>query len=266
MRSQPGCTHRNFVNGLSFHPNSSLLLSASDDHTVRISSVPGGDPVVRVVPHNDAVNRCVWSPDGATFATVDRTGPLVRVWKFDGSRSKDFSIPIATANSFIKLSADGKYLLSSGLDVARDRSSLQVHEAQTGGAVGERLQLPGFISDATFVSGSRLVVLAGGADRDEDADSRRQNLDRPGTAGFFYFDSGKEAFARVPTPSQPVAVEGSPDGRTVVVLCNRGQVLLFDAITGKLRREYQGFDGAAAMHGVVIRDRIRFSPKGGWSL
>ncbi|MBC8115725.1 MAG: protein kinase, partial [Candidatus Saccharimonas sp.] len=59
-------THPNLINNLSFHPRSSLLLTASEDHAARIFEIPSGMPVGPPIPHNNAVHRCVWSPDGTT--------------------------------------------------------------------------------------------------------------------------------------------------------------------------------------------------------
>ena len=73
--------HRNMVLCFAFDPKGSLLLHASDDMTVRASHVLTGEPAINVIPHNNTVHRCVWAPDGKTFATVNWNNPIVRVWK-----------------------------------------------------------------------------------------------------------------------------------------------------------------------------------------
>jgi WD40 repeat protein len=79
---------------------------------------------------------------------------------------------------------------------------------------------------------------------------------------FVNYESGETAFTDLETPSQPVAVRSSPDGKVVVVLCHLGHVLMIDSAKGKARSARQAFPGWPADHGYVIRDRIRFSPSG----
>jgi WD40 repeat protein len=255
--------HRNFVHDLAFHPDGSLLLSGSGDQTARISHVPSGAPAVPIIPHNDVVNRCAWSPDGSTFATVHWNEPLVRVWKLGRCGARDFSVPPGTRNAFVEFSADGRHFLACGTDTMRDQRALQVYDARTGAPVGQRLESQGLIGAAAFIAGTSLVVLVGSSALVGEAfDIRRQNLDRAGRVHFLNSISGKAVFTSATTPSEPVAVKTSADGRTIVVLCHRGQVLLFDATTGKQRCAMSAFQGKPADHGYMIRDRIRFSPMG----
>jgi eukaryotic-like serine/threonine-protein kinase len=254
--------HRNLVYDVAFDPTGTVLLAASGD-SVRVSSATSGERVVGVVPHNGNMHRCVWSPDGATFATVPWSDQLVRVWKLGRSRAKDFELPLTARHAFVKLSDDGKYLLPCGFDTVRGARELQVHDAATGAPVGKRLPMPGFISDGTFVPGTSLVVTVGAAGGPtSDADVHNQNLDAPGIVRWLDRKTGRAAFPDVLTASQPVAVQASPDGRTVIALCQCGQLLVLDAGTGKLHREHRAFHGVKADRGYVIRSRIRFSPHG----
>ncbi len=255
--------HRNHINDLSFSPDGTKLLSASSDRTARISHVPSGEPALSVVPHNDLVHRGVWSPDGTTFATVHWKSPLVRVWKLGRESNRDYLVPVPLRNSFIKVSDDGRYFVPSGMDTIRDRQSVQVHDVRTGAPVGKQVEWPGFISDVSFVPETTRIAVAGSANREDlKVDLRQLNLERAGRVQLLDYASGAEAFSSLPTPSEPVAVQCSPDGRTLVVLCQRGQVLLVDAATGRLRKTEIAFQGEAAHHGYVIRDRIRFAPRG----
>jgi WD40 repeat protein len=256
-------THRNFVHDVAFHPDGGLLLTASGDQTARVSEIRSGAPLVSVIPHNGPVSRCVWSPDGSTFATVHWSDPLVRVWKLGRGQPNDYTVPLTARHAFVKVSADGKRLLPCGIDNLREGRDLQVYDAATGAPIGKRLALPGLVSDATFVPGTALIA-AGGSARADRADSAlsRQRLDEPGAVRFLGQETGTPAFPDIPTPSEPVALEASPDGRTVVVLCHRGECLLIDSRTGKVRARCQAFQREAATHGYVIRGRIRFSPAG----
>ncbi len=255
--------HRNLVADVAFHPKGALLLSASDDQTARVSQAPGGAAVVPVIPHHDTVQRCAWSADGATFATVHWSNSLTRVWKLGRSEGMDYRAPTASRRPYVKVSGDGTHLLPSGIDTVRDDKPLQVYDAATGNRVGKAVEAAGPISDGAFVPGTSLVVIGGAAMPQADGlDIRKQNLDQPGVVRFINYRTGAREFADVVTATQPIAVQCSPDGKTAVVLCQRGQVLLLDPATGAKRGEQAAFSGAAANHGYVIRDRIRFAPRG----
>ena len=256
-------SHKNLINTISFHPQSSLLLTAGVDHTARIFEVPSGKPVGPPIQHNNAVHRCVWSPDGGSFATVQWDGQLIRVWKRSDDQPKHFVAASSARGPFVRFNERGDRWLPSGFDNSRDRTDLEIMETASGKPVGQKLSGTGLISDADFVPNSSLIVLAGGGSRE---DARRsldkQHLDGPGFVRFVNSETGQAAFEDVATPSQVIAVRASPDGQTIVVLCHRGQIVLLDAVTGKLRVEHQAFHGKPGTYGFVIRDRIRFSPRG----
>ncbi len=255
--------HKNLINAISFHPQSSLLLTAGVDHTARMFDVSSGKPVGPPIPHNNAVHRCVWSPDGGTFATVQWDGQLIRVWKRSDDQPKPFVATSSAHGPFIRFNERGDRWLPSGFDNGRDRIGFEVMETASGKPAGPKLAGTGLISDADFVPHSSLIVLAGGGSREDAWHSLdQQNLDDPGCVRIVNSESGQAAFEDVVTPSQAIAVRASPDGQTIVVLCHRGHVVLLDSATGKVRAEHPAFHGKPATYGYVIRDRIRFSPKG----
>ena len=258
---------RNMINELRFHPQSSLLLTAGVDHTARIFEVPSGKPVGPPIPHCNAVHRCVWAPDGESFATVQWDGQLIRVWKrSDLPRDlplKKSVTPPAAHGPFVRLHERGDRWFASGLDNGRSQTELQVRETASGKPIGPMLSGKGMISDAVFIPKSSLIAMAGGGSR-EDAwrTLDQQKLDEPGYVRFVNSETGQPPFEDVMTPSQAIAVRASSDGQTVVALCHRGHVVLLNAVTGQQKAEHQAYQGKAATHGYVIRDRIRFSPRG----
>ena len=256
-------THKNLINAISFHPRGNLVLTAGVDHKARIFEVPSGKPVGPPIPHSNAVHRCVWSPDGESFATVQWDGELIRVWKQSDDQPKDYVAASSAHGPFIRFNDRGDRWLPSGFDNGRDRTELEVFDIASGRPVGPQLSGAGLISDADFVPGSPRIVLAGGGSY---GDGSRllieQNFDGPGFVRFVNSETGQAVFEDAITPSQVIAVRASPDGQSIVVLCHRGQVELFDCATGKPRARYQAFDGTSATYGYVIRDRIRFSPRG----
>lgn len=248
---------------LSFHPQSSQLLVGGVDKTVRLFEIPSGKAVGNPILHCDAIQKCVWSPDGASFVTNHWAGDLIRVWNPVKSHAIDTAIADSESAPFVRFNQKGDRWMPSSFDNGRSRYSVEIQESRTGKTVGPKLSGSGLISDADFVPKTPLVVLAGGSSR-EDAyrGLQEQKLDGPGYVRFVNSETAESVFADVITPTQPAAVRSSPDGQTIVVLCFFGQVLLLDSATGKVRAQDQAFQGGRANWGYLIRDRIRFSPKG----
>lgn len=280
--------HPNLLHGVAFHPQGNLLLTTSNDQSVRVYHVSTSQPACAPIPHNVAAHRCLWSPDGKTFATVNWRGHMIRVWKPQQVDSAEITAPDSATGPFVRFNVEGDRWLSSGFDGRRDRRVLEVVDSQTGQSVGTPLTGPGLISDADFVPPavnlpsfgmpgqnydpgehlrhealrrSTLLVMVGGNSPDE---SRTTFKDQsPNTAGFVRFvdyETEKPVFGDVVTPTQPIAVRTSPDGKTVVALCHRSQILLIDVAAGTVRAHITALDGLEADHGYVIRDRIRISP------
>ena len=253
--------HVNF--SLSFHPQSLFLLAGSADKSVRLLEIPSGKLIGNPILHCDAVQRCAWSPDGRTFATTHWSGDLTRIWRLSEPQSLDSAIANTGSSPFVRLNQQGDRWLPSSFDNGRFRSSVAIQESRSGKTIGPKLSGSGLISDADFVPQSTLVVLAGGGSREDARHGlHEQKLDNPGYVRFVNSETAESVFADITTPSQPIAVRCSPDGQTIVVLCYRGQVVLLDAATGKVRTEDLAFQGLPANFGYVIRDRIRFSAKG----
>ena len=255
--------HRNLLHGLAFDPTGNVLATTGNDHAVRFYDVSSGELAFAPIPHNVAAHRCVWAPDGSTFATVNWRGRLLRVWKPQQASAVALMAPDSAGGPFIRLSHKGDRWLSCGFDGWRDRRRLQIVDAVTARGLGTLISEAGFISDADFVPDSTWIVLAGG----NPADAARMMFkdQSPDSAGFIRIldsETGRQVFPDIETPAQPVAVRVSADGATAIVLCHRGQLLLVDIKRGAIRNQVIALGGHEATHGYVIRDRIRLSPRG----
>lgn len=256
-------SHQNLLHGLAFDPKSQLLLTTSNDQSVRMYHVATGQPACAPIPHNIAAHRVAWAPDGSTFATVNWRGHMVRIWKPQQDISPGVAAPKSAGGPFVRFNPAGDRWLTSSFDGRRDRKVMEIIDSKTGKAMEPSLSATGLISDADFVPKSPLVVLVGGNSPDESKTAFKDQS--PDVAGFVRFvdsGTGQPAYTDIATPSQPIAVRVTSDGTTAVVLCHRSQVLLIDTATGVVRNQVATLDGKEATHGYVIRDRIRITPRG----
>lgn len=254
--------HRNLVYGMAFDPRSRRLVTTGNDQTIQLFELPSGRPLCAAIPNSTAGHRCVWNPDGTSFATVNWGGGLIRVWKATGSN--DDAAAGTISGPFVRCHPKGDCWLVSGFDGRRDRHGVEIVEAATAQSRRIPIAETTLISDADFIPGSDRVVVAGGhGAAGSPIHFREQHPDSPGFVQILSTREGGDHGPEVPTPTQPIAVRVAPDGGTAVVLCHRGQVLLIETTgPGRILATVEALGGGEATHGYVIRDRIRIAPQG----
>ena len=118
------------VNGVDFSPDSTRLVSASDNRTVTIWDIVTGEPVLGPLPHDDDVRAAKFSPQGDRIATA--TQKCVRVFGSGGNLLVDVPIKVTPwYNTGLLWSNDQLFIVSDG--------KIKQIEASTGSAVSEWL-------------------------------------------------------------------------------------------------------------------------------
>ena len=108
--------HSDVVNSVSFHPNSDLLASGSNDNTVKLWEVNSGALIRTLEGHSDGVNSVSFSSDGSLLASGsgDHT---INLWEVSSGDLLNTLEDITMVNvSSISFSPDGSLLTSGSLD------------------------------------------------------------------------------------------------------------------------------------------------------
>ena len=95
----PVLEHKNTVFGAAFSPDGRMLATGSTDNTVRLWSVPGGEPLARPLDLHRPVRLVAFAPNGQSLATQD--GDLVRLWALPREGMPTTRLPLDS--EFIRL-------------------------------------------------------------------------------------------------------------------------------------------------------------------
>jgi len=107
--------HTNMVNSVAFSPDSSILASGSDDHTISLWSVASGAEILTLPGHPFYVRSVAFSPDGRKLASGswDKT---VKIWSVEsGTELRTLSGHTGEIES-VAFSPDGSILASGSHD------------------------------------------------------------------------------------------------------------------------------------------------------
>jgi len=152
--------HRGYVNKLAFAPGgTSLLLSASDDMTVRLWDIAAGKELNTFHKFADPVASVAISPDGKLIATatgdetrVSRPGEI-QIWNRESGELVQTLPPHKKPPTDLAFSPDGQFLASASFD-----EKVNIYEVSSGKALGffGGHQRP--TNCVTFLDGGRLVA------------------------------------------------------------------------------------------------------------
>ena len=120
------------INGVDFSPDSSRLVSATNDRTASIWDVATHQRV-QTLQHKELVTAAKYSPQGDRIATA--TPDSIRVWDSNNGRSL-VHIPVTVTRGFHVVNANTFVWFNNNLFVISDSQIKQI-EASTGSALSE---------------------------------------------------------------------------------------------------------------------------------
>jgi WD40 repeat protein/serine/threonine protein kinase len=222
------------VNDVRFSPDGTLVVTTSDDHSVRLWD-PASPAASRLLAgHTDEVWCSAFSPDGSVLATGSKD-KTIRIWDPKTGASRVLVGHVGPISEVAFASAE---LLVSGSDDGTARL-WDVKTGESRGVLGAR----GIVRSIAVALDGRTVACAG-----DDGALRLWDV--------------KTGAVRVLT-GHPVSIYGvafSPDSKTVATRDRDGMVRLWDAATGASRvlAERLGDN----VFGLSAFGKLRFSPDG----
>jgi serine/threonine protein kinase/WD40 repeat protein len=211
-------------------PDSRVIVTGGDDHTVRLWDVRTRARLAVQSDHESLVTTAAFSPDGKWFATGSFDGTLVI--RDPGTAAPRLVLSHGSKVRALVVSPDGRVIAAAGAT-----GVVSVWEVGTGRLM-HRLQGSARVIHALlFTDGGRALVAA------------------PGETDLVWWDvETGQPIRTVSLRIRPSCLALSPDGRTVAVGFETGQIVFLDAATG--REGFQVCGSPARLNGVA------FSPDG----
>jgi WD40 repeat protein len=103
--------HTEKINWLAITADSKLLVSGSDDRTIRLWQLPKGREIKQFTEHDSPVTCGVLHPDGRLLATADATGQLI-IWDLSQGTSYLQTQTYQTPITSLATTPDGQYLIT----------------------------------------------------------------------------------------------------------------------------------------------------------
>jgi RNA polymerase sigma factor (sigma-70 family) len=263
------------IMGMTLSPDGKTVLVATDDGKLRTwDAATGRETTPANLPADVKFEYLTFTPDGKHL--VAASGPKVTVWEWPAlklARTIELPKPDKTvlANPpedsetrcrCVAVSPDGKWLVSVAYRYwFRERDGLRLGSASDGVAdvwefaTGKRVrrlaEANGTFRTGTFTADGKFVLIGSGGTIPGDDD--RGSVEFGGEMNLFDAVAGRHVRGfDVPPMPDTVAVRYSgasvlsPDGRTLYVSYNTGEIVAYEVATGKPRRTFAGHRGYIA--------------------
>lgn len=257
--------HESAVNGLAISPDSTRLVSGSDDGTIRIWDVAGGEELHRIRVRTGGVDTVAFSPDGCVVAAVVKHGydDTVQLWeiateKLLAIRRRRYHIVTS-----VGFSLDGQYVFYSPYNAIRIWNWKSTDETElvrdrwspvTSAAIspdGHRIAR-GTISGSIIIydadSGAKLLTM--GTHRDSVKDivfnpdgTRIASASKDGAVRIWDASNGEQLWCLRKHSGWVYCVAWSPQGQLVASGSDDHTVRIWDSETGAEIERLYGHTG-----------------------
>ncbi|CAD5928423.1 SMP-30/gluconolactonase/LRE family protein [Planktothrix agardhii] len=125
--------HSNSVNSVAISPDGQILVSGSDDKTIKIWQLSTGEELRILTGHSESVNSVAISPDGQTLLSGSRDN-TIKIWRLStGEELRTLTVHSDSVN-FVAISPDGQILVSSSHTVVSDiyDNTIKIWQLSTG--------------------------------------------------------------------------------------------------------------------------------------
>ena len=214
----PNLKHSGPVQACAFLPDGKRVVSASEDHTLKLWDVETGKEIRSFSGHTAPVRSCAATPDGRRVVSASRDNTL-KLWDVEtGKTIRSFSGHTSAVLSCAAL-PDGRRVVSASRD-----NTLKLWDVETGKEI------------RTF-SGHKYAVNSCAAT----ADGRRVvSASDDNTVKLWDVETGKEIRFFSGHSDSVLSCAALPDGRRVVSASDDNTVKLWDVETGKTIRSFSG--------------------------
>jgi WD40 repeat protein len=126
--------HTDKVNYCDFSPDGKLVLSASDDHTLRLWNVATGKTQHVLRGHRESVQSCAFHPDGKLAVSASTDGTL-RLWNVATGETERVLYGHRYPVRGCAFTSDGQYIVSNSDDVISTRCEVRIWDLKSGNTI-----------------------------------------------------------------------------------------------------------------------------------
>ena len=227
--------HSSDVNSVTFTPDGQMLVTGSDDLTIKLWNLTTKQEIRTFKGHSSYIYAIAISPDGQTIASgsADKT---IKLWNLNTGKEIRTLIGHSNSVASVAFSPDGKLLASSSLDKTIKVWNLQTNKeirTFTGHSVG--------VASIAF-SPDGLTLASGSYDK---------------TIKLWNLNTGKEIRTLTGHLDLVSSIAFSPDGQQLASGSKDKTIKLWNLSTGKQIRTLTGHDDKVTS--------VAYIPKGGYS-